>query len=200
MAAVSRVLRKVNCRNNNNNKLQKATQKLITPHVVDDCSLLLLTDDSQAAAMQGDAMKAFEAIAPEIKHVALREVMRSTKRIVAGSAHFQVGKQRTSTCNAYGMTGPPMKTFVFPSAESENERDQQYASNTMRGVEEAVEWAKSQFPAVSIDNNLAIVGPNTDFVRKLKSALPLGKLKAVVGSRVRLVSAVEAAERPRFAS
>jgi hypothetical protein len=88
-----------------------------------------------------------------------------------------------------------MKTFMFPPAESEHQRDQQYASNTTRGVGEVVKWAASQFPAMSIDNNLAIVGPNREFVRKLKSALPLDELEAVVRSRVRLVSAVEAAER-----
>ena len=84
---------------------------------------------------------------------------------------------------------------MFPLAESEHQRDQQYASNTTRGVGEVVKWAKSQFPAMSIDNKLAIVGPNREFVRKLKSALPLDELEAAVGSRVRLVSAVEAAER-----
>ncbi|CAE7761106.1 unnamed protein product [Symbiodinium sp. KB8] len=53
---------------------------------------------------------------PDMARVKLSEVVRSTKRIVAGAATFQLNTQRDAAASSLGSDGPPLKTFLFDPA------------------------------------------------------------------------------------
>ncbi|CAE7244682.1 unnamed protein product [Symbiodinium sp. CCMP2592] len=66
---------------------------------------LLLSDESQSASVSQTY--------PDMARVNLSEVVRSTKRIVAGAATFQLNAKGEDPASSLGSDGPPLKTFLF---------------------------------------------------------------------------------------
>ena len=68
-----------------------------------------------------------------IQEVLLTEVVRSSKRVVAGAMQFQLGREaKLLTQCHHEPTGPPLRTFLFDAGGEE--RIAKYASETMRAI------------------------------------------------------------------
>ena len=83
----------------------------VESHVTPTTQRLLISDVSQSLGWEIDYPK------ENVAEVVLTEVVRSTQRIVAGAAAFQLGDKKLLTGNAHNATGPPLKTFVFDAKE-----------------------------------------------------------------------------------
>ena len=122
---------------------------------------LLLSDESQSSAVT----ESF----PTIPKVRLTQVVRSTQRIVAAAAAFQLGSQSV-TCIA--AEGPALKVFLFEAAEpiSQEDLDRQYAKR----AREAIWHVVKTFPSISLNSRLALLVPDTEFLERLQPLLELG--------------------------
>jgi hypothetical protein len=138
-----------------------------------ESSLLFLGDASQATA----AMQSPEEIArslvelpqnQEVVVATLSEVVRSTKRIVAGAAAFQLEagrKAETSTHSA--SAGPPLVARIFTTSEGDD-AGETYA----REVVEALAAIRRQLVDLEdLDDRVAVVGPDEAFIEKLREPL-----------------------------
>ena len=98
----------------------------------------------------------------------LSEVVRSTKRIVAGAAAFQLEagrKAETSTHSA--SAGPPLVARVFTTPEGDD-AGETYA----REVVEALTAIRRQLVDLEdLDDRVAVVGPDEAFIEKLREPL-----------------------------
>jgi ADP-ribose pyrophosphatase YjhB (NUDIX family) len=98
----------------------------------------------------------------------LSEVVRSTKRIVAGAAAFQLEagrKAETSTHSA--SAGPPLVARVFTTSEGDD-AGETYA----REVVEALTAIRRQLVDLEdLDDRVAVVGPDEAFIEKLREPL-----------------------------
>ena len=98
----------------------------------------------------------------------LSEVVRSTKRIVAGAAAFQLEagrKAETSTHSA--SAGPPLVARVFTTPEGDD-AGVTYA----REVVEALTAIRRQLVDLEdLDDRVAVVGPDEAFIKKLREPL-----------------------------
>ena len=96
------------------------------------------------------------------------EVVRSTQRIVAGAAAFQLEagrKAETSTHTA--STGPPLVARIFTTSEGDDAGDI-YA----REVVEAIAAIRRQLVDLEdLDDRVAVVGPDDAFVREAPRAV-----------------------------
>ena len=138
-----------------------------------ESSLLFLGDASQAtAAMQSpDEIARSLVELPQEQDVVvatLSEVVRSTKRIVAGAAAFQLEagrKAETSTHSA--SAGPPLVARVFTTSEGDD-AGETYA----REVVEALTAIRRQLVDLEdLDDRVAVVGPDEAFIEKLRDPL-----------------------------
>jgi hypothetical protein len=140
-----------------------------------ESSFLFLGDASQATA----AMRRPEEIArslvelsqdQEVVVATLSEVVRSTKRIVAGAAAFQLEagrKAETSTHSA--SAGPPLVARVFATSEGDD-AGEIYA----REVVEALTAIRRQLVDLEdLDDRVAVVGPDEAFIEKLRGPLAI---------------------------
>ncbi|CAE7031446.1 unnamed protein product [Symbiodinium sp. CCMP2592] len=119
---------------------------------------LLLSDDSQSSAISQSY--------PEMQRVKLTEVVRSTKRIVAGAASFQLHTDTEETVTSLGTDGPPLKTFLFQLAEH-SKKFEEYA----REIAKAVTYVEQVLPGVSLHRRVAILTPSVDFLDQLRPIL-----------------------------
>ncbi|CAE7220972.1 unnamed protein product, partial [Symbiodinium sp. CCMP2456] len=119
---------------------------------------LLLSDESQSSAISHSY--------PEMQRVKLTEVVRSTKRIVAGAASFQLHTDNGETVTSLGTEGPPLKTFLF-EVEDQGKKFQTYAMKIVK----AVVYIEHLFPAVSLHRRVAILTPNMGFLDQLRPIL-----------------------------
>jgi hypothetical protein len=122
---------------------------------------LLLSDASQAA--DPSVAKNYPEVQCEVE---LTEVVRSSKRIVAGAMHFQTGAKGALQCH-HDSAGPPLKSFLF-SIEApfstkfwaDSMKYHQYAEQTVQ----AVGHIMNQFPGLQVHHRLAILVPDKPFL------------------------------------
>ena len=135
---------------------------------------LCLADASQAES-DGDIAASIAGLVPGAAGsaipVALTEVVRSTKRIVVGSAAFQLAAgRRAETTAATASVGPPLEAVVFDA--SRTGATDEYA----RRVAGAIERLAEKYRGLSLHDRVAIVCPDEGFVDALRgplaSALP----------------------------
>ena len=117
---------------------------------------LLLSDDSQSSAVENNF--------PSMQRVKLTQVVRSTKRIVAGAAAFQLTAE---SITSVGTDGPPLKSFLFEAPSLETDLAEEYA----RHVTNAFLHLVNTFPGVSLHKRVALLFPNTDFLEQLEPLL-----------------------------
>ena len=147
----------------------------VESHVTPTTQRLLISDVSQSLGWEIDYP--MEIVA----EVVLTEVVRSTQRIVAGAAAFQLGDKKLLTGNAHNATGPPLKTFVFdvprkveaarnPSVYAEA-REKAYVEHTVK----ALKHVSTTLGALDLHDRVAIVMPSEEsagIIRKpLESAV-----------------------------
>ncbi|KAK7240524.1 hypothetical protein SO694_00111045 [Aureococcus anophagefferens] len=128
---------------------------------------LFLGDASQAtSAMDGAGLVRSIANVPEsaeVATVALEEVVRSTKRIVAGAAAFQLEAGRKAATRGHSASdGPPLEARLFDGDDVER-----YA----REVDAAIESVRRQLHGMDLDDRVAVVCPDADFCEELCVAL-----------------------------
>ena len=139
---------------------------------------LLLSDESQSSAV--------EANFPFMERVRLQQVVRSTKRIVAGAAPFQLGSEPVTSV---GTDGPPLKTFLFDVTKTAEKasRKKQYA----RYVVDALRHVCKTFPGVSFHKRVALLVPDDDFKHDLQLELPEAFRQRFPQRNFRLISFAE---------
>ena len=136
-----------------------------------EATLLFLSDASQATEATPDAEKLARSLVnlPRDQAVAvatLSEVVRSTKRIVAGAAAFQLDAGRKAEMSTYTASpGPPLVARIFPV---EGDTDEIYA----REVVEAIAAIRRKLADLDdLDDRVAVVGPDDAFVERLRGPL-----------------------------
>ena len=142
---------------------------LVEQHVKPGARRLLLSDLSQS---YGRKIRYPDGL----KDVELTEVVRNSKRIVAGAAQFQLqGDQNVSTTCFHDSTGPPLKAFLFDLPKEATRRRQEqgqggyyatYAEYTLQAFDHVL----TLFPGLRLHNRLAIVVPDGEFESGLRSA------------------------------
>eukprot|EP00282_Hemiselmis_andersenii_P034409 CAMPEP_0169451768 /NCGR_PEP_ID=MMETSP1042-20121227/13874_1 /TAXON_ID=464988 /ORGANISM="Hemiselmis andersenii, Strain CCMP1180" /LENGTH=1168 /DNA_ID=CAMNT_0009563703 /DNA_START=1 /DNA_END=3508 /DNA_ORIENTATION=- len=158
-------------------------------------SVVLLSDVSQS-----DGRK---PLYPEYEmhEMRLEEVIRSTKRIVAGAAAFQIGDMENREapilprCNV--PDGSHLPTYIFDRRELRggSTLDGLYATKV---VDAMVDKVAHLFPGLSLHNRLAVIVGDGDFRDRLRSAFCLeleSRVKRdgpLCGRRFKLVSARDA--------
>jgi hypothetical protein len=121
----------------------------------------------------------------DLIHVELTEVVRSSKRIVAGAMAFQLGRENNPTKCHHESDGPPLRTFLF---DVQGELHETYANYTLR----ALTHVTTEFPDLDLDDRLAIIVPDTRFQEAIRPLL-LGRLASQFPQRrLVLVSAEDA--------
>ena len=128
--------------------------------------LLLLSDISQSRGRD-------VAYPPGLREVTLTEVVRCTKRIVAGAMAFALGgTDKILTRCHHETTGPPCKSFLFdvlpaPADAVEARLLDAYADYTCR----AIVHARNTFSGLRLHKRLAILVPDRTFADKLRPVL-----------------------------
>ena len=177
----------------------------------------MLSDASQAVGLENlfpDELQD-EKLFPT---VFLTEVVRSSKRIVAGAAAFQLGvgggnsadnggQGAAVTCH-HESDGPPLRSHIFdiktedggggPNAVMD---ERLYYGTYAHHTLEAIRGLVASFPTLSMHNRGAILVPSDEFLhvyrRELQSRLdasfPALDGRVNLGGRFKLVSANEAA-------
>lgn len=100
---------------------------------------------------------------PQVPEVKLTQVVRSSKRIVAGAAAFQ-GSFDKKDVTSLGPPGPPLKTFLF---ESGAEDLPEYVFYSIA----ALGHLMCNYSGLSFHNRLAFLVPDLDFLEKFQPAL-----------------------------
>ncbi|KAH8087564.1 hypothetical protein JL720_6874 [Aureococcus anophagefferens] len=110
------------------------------------------------SAMDGAGLVRSIANVPEsaeVATVALEEVVRSTKRIVAGAAAFQLEAGRKAATRGHSASdGPPLEARLFDGDDVER-----YAQE----VDAAIESVRRQLHGMDLDDRVAVVCPDADF-------------------------------------
>ena len=123
--------------------------------------LLLCSDDSQSSAVE-QTYPSWR----DIKTVKLREVVRSTKRIVAGAAAFRLDSDLADVATALSTDGPPLKSFLFASPEP-SQRFEEYAKQIITALWHVVH----NFPGTSLHKRVALLAPDDAFCLQLRPIL-----------------------------
>jgi hypothetical protein len=141
---------------------------------------LLLSDISQGSHR--------ETRFPEMPEVTLTEVVRSSKRIVAGAMDFQLlGVEKLKTECHHESDGPPLHSFLFEVADDQH-RHQQYANQTARALVKVA----TEFPGLSFHDRLAVIVPDALFRERLKPLLAHQLSASLPERRFQLVDAATA--------
>jgi hypothetical protein len=151
-----------------------------------------------------------------LRDVVLHEVVRCSKRIVAGAMAFQLGgEEKLLTKCHHDSTGPPLKSFLFdvlaaaatpaaPQAASwEATVARTSSSSTFRSssvyyrsyaehVVQALQHVVSVFANFSLHNRLALVVPSMNFSEGLRPELEILLREHFPRRRFRLVDAATA--------
>ena len=170
----------------------KRKREIIEHHVsAGGSQRVLLSDVSQSA--QGQADTGFPSD-DGIINVELTEVVRSSKRIVAGAMAFQVeakGEESLTKCH-HESTGPPLKTFLFDVHEGED-MYQKYAEETVGALETVI----GEFPDLDLDDRVAIIVPDFVFEESLKPLLSSYLASTIHLRNFKLATAVAASSALR---
>jgi len=108
---------------------------------------------------------------PPCKEVILTEVVRNSKRIVAGVKQFQVGGQdgddrENETKCAHDSDGPTLKSCLF-DVEPDEDRFEKYSAQVM----EAMGAVTDEFEGLRLHDRLAIIVPDEAFRSNLAPVL-----------------------------
>ena len=151
-----------------------------------DSRLLLLSDASQAAGLENVFP---DGLQQQLQDVFLTEVVRSSKRIVAGAAAFQLGvgggnrdadgKQGEVKCH-HESDGPPLRSHIFDIKHDRSGGDggpgaavddrlfyRAYAHHTL----EAMRGLVDSFETLDMHNRVAILVPDAVFLDALREEL-----------------------------
>ena len=121
--------------------------------------------------------------------VTLTEVVRSSERIVAGAMQFQLlGALKLLTKCHNESEGPPLKSILFSLAEMTGSIDELYAMHTTRALRHII----TDFPDLSLHDQLAIVVPDAAFRSRLAPLLERRLADAFPERKFELVSAAKA--------
>eukprot|EP00927_Polykrikos_kofoidii_P057530 TRINITY_DN5166_c0_g3_i1.p1 TRINITY_DN5166_c0_g3~~TRINITY_DN5166_c0_g3_i1.p1 ORF type:complete len:1629 (-),score=297.62 TRINITY_DN5166_c0_g3_i1:33-4919(-) len=167
---------------------------------------LLLSDLSQSLGRR-------IAYPDGLRDVVLSEVVRCSKRIVAGAMAFQLGgDQKLLTRCHHESTGPPLRSFLFDLPRHQRHRSgpgaavcgdsansavagaseacsifyQTYAEHTLRALEHVVD----AFPGLSLHNRVAILVPDEEFLEGLRPQLVEVLRNRFPERRLRLVNSI----------
>jgi len=157
-------------------------EALLTPGVT---RRLLLSDASQSHGRGID-------YPPGLQEVNLSEVVRCSKRIVAGAMAFQLGgEQKLLTKCHHEATGPPLKSFLFDVEGDEAGGHSLYTAYAEH-VCRALEHVASTFSGLSLHNRVALVVPDQNFRDSLRPVLEAALAQRFSGRAFRLVCAERA--------
>eukprot|EP01050_Picozoa_sp_SAG11_P015346 SAG11_NODE_1981_length_3967_cov_4.093330_1_plen_844_part_10 len=139
---------------------------------------LLLSDLSQGVCRA--------ALFPNMPEVTLTEVVRSSKRIVAGAMRFQLGEDKLETKCHHQSEVPPLRSFLFDAVEDKSSLYEQYATQTALAIQHVVD----EFPDLSLHDRLAVVVPDASWrdrvqpllERQLEQSLPQRRFQMVDAS------------------
>ena len=116
----------------------------------------------------------------------LTEVVRSSQRIVAGAAAFQLGENKAQVTSQHNATGPPLKSFMF---DLEGDPIEAYAQHTLRALNHVI----TTFGTLELHDRVAIVVPDEQFAAAFSGPLAAALLERWPSRPFTLVSAQEAA-------
>ena len=116
----------------------------------------------------------------------LTEVVRSSQRIVAGAAAFQLGGNKAQVTSQHNATGPPLKSFLF---DLEGDQIEAYAEHTLR----ALNHVMTTFGSLELHDRVAIVVSDERFAAAFRAPLADELLAQFPSRPFTLVSAQEAA-------
>ena len=143
---------------------------------VESKQLLLLSSQSQSSAV--------DLAFPDAHEVQLTEVVRSTKRIVAGAAAFLGSASEKQDLSSLCPAGPPLKTFLFKSS---GDHVKAYVQQTSA----ALSYIIKEYAGLSLHNRLAFLVSDPYFLREFKPALEEHFKSHFTSRRFRLVSCEE---------
>ena len=162
-------------------------RKRVEDFIGDKTRLWLLSDISQSRD------KGIEYPSDDMIEVLLEEVVRCTKRIIAGALAFQLGDKRgTTRCHNDMSSGAPLKSYIYPRPAREEERMAQYASHVVQALQDLRAHFKGTLP---MSNRIGIVVPDEKFREELERELAaleaFQSLRFIENTRPALVRAKE---------
>ena len=109
-----------------------------------------------------------------MEEVRLTEVVRCTKRIVAGSVAFHATERDKEELTSLCPDGPPMKTFLFKGTDEKSD----YVTYAQKSVA-AIRYIAHAYPGLSLHRRLALLVSDDhfrkEFESKLQEALKIGE-------------------------
>ena len=133
---------------------------------------LLLSNLSQSSVLTPE----FPA---NLKEVRLTQVVRSTKRVVAGAAAFHATPADKEGLRSLCPDGPPLKTFLFQTIHVAG-AEKDYVTYVQKSVA-AIHFIVDGYRGLSLHHRVALLVSDDDFRQKfepmLKEALNIGKRK-----------------------
>ena len=118
---------------------------------------ILLSNVSQSSAVQ----QSF----PDMPMVKLTEVVRNTKRIIAGAAAFFAAALEREGVTSLGADGPPVKTFIFLAPKKKNVMHA-YIWHTLDAIRHLLRTYR-----LRLHNRLALIVPDNKFLLDFKPRL-----------------------------
>ena len=140
---------------------------------VDTKRWLLLSNLSQSSVLK----PTFPADMTEGR---LTEVVRCSKRIVAGAAAFVATPDDKEGLGSLCPDGPPLKTFLFEAATADAVKDYgKYVEHTIS----AIRFIVHSYPSLSLHYRLALLVPDDDFRKEFQPKLDQELLRNGFGNR-----------------
>jgi len=121
---------------------------------------VILSNLSQSSAVE----KQHFPFTPVVK---LTEVVRNTKRIVAGAAAFFAAAQERENITSFCTEGPPLKTFIFLADKNKDGVMNCYIKHTI----DAIRHILKTYVGLKLHNRLALIVPDRDFLENFKPRL-----------------------------
>jgi len=123
------------------------------------------------------------------EQVVLSEVVRCSKRIVAGAMAFQLGgDQKLLTKCHHEATGPPLRSYLFDIEEHSQSKPRAYAEQVFK----AVQHVQETFPGLRLHNRIALIVPDNVFLKDLRRELEAGVKDGRCAQKVHFVDASRA--------
>eukprot|EP00434_Breviolum_minutum_P005739 symbB.v1.2.005055.t1/scaffold291.1/size238869/20 len=119
---------------------------------------LLLSNLSQSSAVQ----QSF----PDMPMLKLTEVVRNTKRIIAGAAAFFAAALEREGVTSVGADGPPVKTFIFVAKDNED-----VMNAYIRHSLDAIRHLLRTYMGLRLHSRLALIVPDNKFLLDFKPRL-----------------------------
>eukprot|EP00438_Fugacium_kawagutii_P031151 Skav200596 [mRNA] locus=scaffold1278:77944:79473:- [translate_table: standard] len=117
---------------------------------------LLLTSKSQASAQFSFS---------ETQEIKLTQVVRSTKRVVAGAAAFQGSAEEKHGVSSLCPSGPPLKSYLFDSDETEDM--DKYAEKAFFAICELIRI----YGGLNFHRRVALLVENEDFLKRFQKKI-----------------------------